>query len=246
MLSVFNHGYVRLVDYMGDDESIVRAARVSYDGDGRTGADKTADAKLIHYLYANKHSTPFESVVFTFEVKAPVFVIRQWHRHRTWTYNEISARYKELSGEFYLPTVDVIGQQSKNNKQVRELIESITDQETKEREEEIQWVQEHCQQSFKLYHKLLARGWARELARIVLPFATYTHMYATVDLHNLFHFLRLRLHPHAQYEIRKYAEAILNIVTELVPIAVDAFNNKVLDCHHENQTGRKSTSITHY
>ena len=226
-IQLFNHGYVRLVDHMGNDESIVRAARVSYDGDGRTGADKAADVKLIHYLYVNKHSTPFESIVFTFEVKAPVFVIRQWHRHRTWTYNEISARYKELSEEFYLPSVYDIGQQSKNNKQVRELIEIISDQETKKHEEEIQWVKEHCQHSFKLYHQLLERGWARELARIVLPFATYTHMYATVDLHNLFHFLRLRLHPHAQYEIRKYAEAILKIIQDIVPTAVDAFNNKV-------------------
>ena len=223
MLEVLDYGFVRLVGNMGDDLSIIRNARVSHDAAWRAGNDEGSDVRLLNYLYRNGHSTPFEASVFTFEVKAPIFVIRQWHRHRTWAYNEVSARYKELPEEYYIPTIGNIGYQSKNNKQMRNIIADITDEERKEREEEILWVQEHCLQAFMLYHKLLGREWPRELARTVLPLATYTHMFGTVNLNNLFKFLGERLHEHAQYEIRVYAQAMLDLIEPIVPVSVEAF-----------------------
>ena len=119
MINVLDHGHVRLVDSMGDDLSIVRNARVSYDAEWRAGEDKGGDERLINYLYKNHHNTPFESVTFTFDVKAPIFVLRQWHRHRTQSYNELSARYRELPAEFYVPELEQITTQSTDNKQMR-------------------------------------------------------------------------------------------------------------------------------
>src|SRR5687768_15107954 len=119
MISVLDHGFIRLVDSMGSDLSVVRSARVSYDAEWRTGEDEGKDAKLINYLMKNRHTSPFESVTFTFEVKAPIFVFRQWHRHRTWSFNEVSARYSELPEEFYVPAVEQITTQSTSNKQMR-------------------------------------------------------------------------------------------------------------------------------
>lgn len=220
-------GFVRLVDHMGGDLSVVRSARVSYNSDwrGEIPPDEiqSKDEKLINYLWENRHTSPFESVTFTFEIKAPIFVFRQHHRHRTWSYNEISARYTELDEGFYIPDINMIGTQSKSNKQMRDIIDEMTDDEIKHREEEIQWVQEHFQNSTTLYHKLMERGWPRELAREVIPVAAYSRMFASVDLHNLFHFLNLRLHEHSQYEIRVYAQAMLELITPIVPIAVQAF-----------------------
>lgn len=214
-IKVLNHGFIRLVDYMGNDLSIVRAARVSYDAAWRTGSDEGGDKKLINYLWKNKHTTPFEAVVFQFEVKAPIFVLRQWHRHRTWSYNELSARYRELPEEYYTPEPDKIGIQSKDNKQAR-VINGIN-------EIASELIKNHCANSFDAYKVLLQRGVPREIARTVLPLATYSHMFAKVDLHNLFHFLNLRMHNHAQYEIRVYAEAILELIKPIVPEAVSAF-----------------------
>ncbi|MGH2613540.1 MAG: FAD-dependent thymidylate synthase [Rhabdochlamydiaceae bacterium] len=222
-------GYVRLVESMGSDLAISRSARVSYNADWRAGVDTGSDAKLIRYLLKNNHTRPFESVSFTFEVKAPIFVYRQWHRHRTWSYNEMSARYTELDLGFYVPTVEIIGKQSLNNKQARDMISGLSDGETKAREEEIQWVQEHALQSHALYHKLLGRAWPRELARAVLPLSSYSKMFASVDLHNLFHFCKLRLHAHAQYEIRVYAEAVLKLIEPIVPVAAAAFREFQLE-----------------
>lgn len=222
-------GFVRLVDSMGDDLSVVRSARVSYNADWRTDkagdplAKTSADTKLINYLWKHKHTSPFESVTFTFEVKAPIFVLRQWHRHRTWSYNEVSGRYTELDEGWYIPDIDTIGKQSKSNKQMRDMIDSLTDEETKAREEEIQWVQEHAHESYRLYKRLIERNWARESARGVLPLATYSRMFATVNLHNLFHFIKLRSHEHAQYEIRVYSDAMLEILKFLVPVCTQAF-----------------------
>lgn len=122
-IKVLDHGYVRLVDHMGNDLSIVRSARVSYNADWRTGEDEGKDEKLIHYLVKNHHTSPLESVQFTFQVKAPIFVFRQWHRHRTQSYNEVSARYTELPEEFYIPAVEHIGEQSSSNKQMRNIVE---------------------------------------------------------------------------------------------------------------------------
>lgn len=217
MKQVLNHGLVRLVDHMGNDLSIVRAARVSYDADWRTGEDEGKDEKLIAYLMKNHHTSPFEAVTFTFEVKAPLFVFRQWHRHRTWSYNEVSARYSELPEEFYVPELSDITHQSESNKQMR----------TSQQHDNALLMQSYMRKSmmdaFALYKELLAQGCPRELARGVLPTSTYSRMFATVDLHNLFHFLRLRLHEHAQKEIRVYAEAMLELVEPVVPYAVAAF-----------------------
>jgi thymidylate synthase (FAD) len=221
-LTVLDHGHVRLVDHMGTDLAVARSARVSYDAEWRAGKDEAGDARLINYLIKNGHTSPFESVTFTFDIKAPIFVFRQWHRHRTWSYNEVSARYAELPEEFYVPALDKITTQSKDNKQMR----------TEEQNPESEWIQEYindkCKECFVEYRRLLELGCPRELARSVLPLATYSHMFATVNLHNLFHFLRLRLHPHAQYEIRVYAEALLLLIQPVVPVAVAAFRTHVL------------------
>jgi thymidylate synthase (FAD) len=216
-ISVLDYGFVRLVDHMGDDLSIVRSARVSYDAEWRTGEDHGKDAKLIHYLMRNKHTSPFEAVTFTFEVKAPIFVLRQWHRHRTWSYNEVSARYSELPAEFYIPQIQHITTQAADNKQMR------TDMVHQDAVEISQLLKFQNELSVKTYKELLKRDCPRELARTVLPVATYSHMFASCNLHNLFHFLRLRLHEHAQYEIRVYAQAMLHLIRPIVPVAVSAF-----------------------
>lgn len=216
-IAVLDHGYVRLVDQMGNDMSIVRAARVSYNAEPRNDG---SDEKLIHYLLRNRHTSPFESVSFTFEVKAPIFVLRQWHRHRTWSYNEVSARYAELPDECYVPAPEVIGAQSKDNKQVRDLGQPY---DAMHAATSAELIRRATQQAHNVYKHLLNRGVPRELARSVLPVATYSRMFGTVDLHNLFHFLRLRLHPHAQYEIRIYAQALLDLIRPVVPISVAAW-----------------------
>lgn len=213
-VDVLDHGYVRLVDSMGTDSSIVRAARVSYNAKPR---EDGSDEKLIAYLMRNRHTSPFESVQFTFEVQAPIFVLRQWHRHRTWSYNEVSARYSELPEVFFVPAVDSVTTQSLTNKQMRTTVIN----------EHAQYIQEQVTKSgeaaFAIYRDLIEKGCPRELARSVLPVGTYSRMFASVDLHNLFHFLGLRLHEHAQYEIRVYAEAMLQLIEPIVPLAVKYF-----------------------
>lgn len=216
-VKVLDHGHVRLVDSMGSDLSIVRSARVSYNAEWRTGEEDGKDAKLIHYLLKNRHTSPFESVSFTFDVKAPIFVFRQWHRHRTWSYNEVSARYTELPEEFYIPEAKDITTQSTSNKQMR------TTEEHPKGEWMCEVMREQNKAAFVTYKNLLAEGCPRELARSVLPVATYSHMFASVDLHNLFHFLKLRMHTHAQWEIRVYALAILELIRPVCPIAVAAW-----------------------
>lgn len=205
---------------MGDDLSVVRAARVSYDADWRTGEDAGKDEKLIAYLMKNRHTSPFEAVVFTFEVKAPIFVFRQWHRHRTWSYNEVSARYTELDEGFYAPNPDKIGRQSQSSKQARE----ITGNETREATVAAAVISHHCEEAFERYKTLIGMGIPRELARSVLPVAAYSRMFATVDLHNLMGFLRLRLNPHAQYEIKVYAQAMRELVGSVCPASMRAFD----------------------
>jgi thymidylate synthase (FAD) len=210
---------VRLVDHMGGDLSIVRAARVSYDAAWRAGENEGSDSKLIGYLWRNKHTTPFEAVEFQFEVKAPIFVFRQWHRHRTWSYNELSARYRELPEEFYVPDPAVIGVQSMSNKQMRE----VNGGSIREDEIKADVIRQSCAHSFAIYRDLISRGVPRELARSVLPVATYSHMFAKVDLLNLFRFLTLRCHEHAQYEIRRYANAMRDLARSVAPVAVAAW-----------------------
>lgn len=221
-IDVLDHGFVCLIDHMGSDLSIVRAARVSHDAAWRAGQDEGSDARLIHYLMRNRHTTPFESVVFQFEVKAPIFVFRQWHRHRMATINEVSGRYTELPEEFYVPAPEAIGKQSPSNKQARDIV-SLNANELGEAKVSVRAYRASCNEAFRRYHELIIDGWPRELARAVLPVATYSHMFWKSDLHNLFHFLGLRLHPHAQYEIRKYAEAMLNLIEPIVPVAVAAW-----------------------
>lgn len=224
IVNVLDHGYVRLVSHMGDDLSAVRAARASHDAVWRTGEDSGKDEKLINYLIKNRHTTPFEHVIFTFEVKAPIFVLRQWHRHRTWSFNEVSARYSELPEEFYVPDSGKIGTQDGSNHQSRNIDHIDTKKDTYEREIYLRNVMICSNKAaFCAYHNLLSKGVPRELARSVLPVATYSKMFATVDLHNLFHFLELRAHEHAQYEIRVYAESILHLIRPIVPVSVKAW-----------------------
>lgn len=219
-IDVLDYGYVRLVDVMGNDQSVVRAARVSYDAEPR---EDGSDDKLIHYLMRNRHTSPFEAVTLTFEIKAPIFVFRQWHRHRTWSYNEVSARYTALPEEYYVPHPTQIGEQAKHNKQMRTATGEVTDDSIRAAEH----IESVCQQAHDHYKALLEQGVPRELARGVLPLNTYSRMFATVNLHNLFHFLRLRLHEHAQYEIRVYADAMLQLIEILVPVSVAAFKESI-------------------
>ncbi len=218
---VLDHGECRLVDHMGNDLSVVRSARVSYDAEWRAGIEGLKDNKLIHYLMKNRHTSPFEAVTFTFQVKAPIFVFRQWHRHRTWSYNEVSARYAELPEEYYIPAIHKVGTQSKSNKQMRVLVEAAGV--TAADAAFIYELQKHSEVGFAHYRKHIEAGVPRELARLFLGLNTYSKMFATVNLHNLFHFLRLRLHEHAQYEIRVYAEAMLSLIKPIVPVSAAAF-----------------------
>lgn len=220
-VDVLDHGFVRLVDAMGNDLSVVRAARVSYDAAWRAGKDEGSDSRLINYLWKNRHTSPFESVEFQFEVKAPIFVVRQWHRHRTWTYNEVSARYTELPEEFYIPKIEHIGKQHTSNKQMRVLEEAAGVDEAGSKY--IADLQRHSEEGFRLYREHLGAGIPRELARLFLGLNTYTHFFAKTDLHNLFHFINLRLHAHAQMEIQVFAEAMLKLIQPIVPECVRAW-----------------------
>lgn len=222
LIKCLDHGFIRLVDHMGSDLSIARSARVSYDAAWRAGEDEGSDAKLINYLWNNRHTTPFEAVTFTFEVKAPIFVFRQWHRHRTWSYNELSARYKELPEEFYVPEPTIVGVQSQHSKQARNIVD-MDEFELEQRMRECALVRSHNEEAFSQYRKLIASGWPRELARSVLPVSTYSHMFATVNLLNLLKFLTLRCDSHAQYEIRVYADAMLELIEPHVPVSVKAW-----------------------
>lgn len=225
-IDVLDHGFVRLVDSMGSDLSIVRNARVSYDAEWRAGEDSGSDARLINYLYNNGHNTPFEAVTLTFDVKAPILVLRQWHRHRTQSFNELSARYRQLPEEFYVPDPRLLGVQSTDNKQMRIIGDELTKDQLAKAEYSCYTIRRTCQKAFEEYRGLIEGGVPRELARSVLPVATYSHMFATVNLHNLFRFLSERLHPHAQYEIRVYAEAMLELVRPIAPVAVAAFEER--------------------
>lgn len=215
-IKLLNHGYVRLIDSMGSDLSVVRSARVSYNAEARAGEDDGKDAKLLNYLVKNHHTSPLESCTMTFEVKAPIFVFRQWHRHRTWAFNEISARYRELPEEFYIPEISQITTQSASNKQMR------TDEIHQDAETIQLAILNSCADTFSLYKRLIARGAPRELARSILPMGTYSHMFGTVNLLNLMKFCKLRVHEHAQYEMRVYAQAMMTLAKKICPVTVGA------------------------
>lgn len=221
-IDVLDHGFVRLVESMGSDLSVSRAARVSYDAAWRAGEDEGSDRRLINRLWRDRHTSPFEAVEFQFEVFAPIFVFRQWHRHRTWSFNELSARYRELPEVFYIPDPEKVGVQSKANKQGR-TVDLGNDDQISDRSIEVLLMRKQCEAAFDLYRHLLENDWPRELARSVLPVNTYSHMFAKVDLRNLLHFLDLRLHSHAQYEIRVYAEAMATLARNVVPVCIEAW-----------------------
>ena len=215
---VLDHGFVRLIDYMGDDSAIVQAARVSY---GKGTKAVRQDRGLIRYLMRHAHTSPFEMCELKLHVKLPIFVARQWIRHRTANVNEISARYSVLDREFYLPQPEHLAVQSRDNKQGRG--STLTGEEA---QAVLALLKRDGQQGFDTYTALMEQhDLARELARINLNVATYTQWYWKVDLHNLLHFLRLRLHGHAQYEIRVYAEVIGQMVADWVPLTWEAFRD---------------------
>lgn len=221
---VLDQGFVRIIDYMGDDGAIVQAARVSY-GKGTKAARN--DAGLIRYLMRHRHSTPFEMCEIKFHMKMPIFVARQWIRHRTANVNEYSARYSVLDREFYVPEVENMAAQSTINNQGRGDVLG-----EKRAQEVLELLKTDASRSFDLYDSLLVddtdnepKGLARELARMALPLSTYTQWYWKIDLHNLLHFLALRADPHAQYEIRVYAELMLDMVRDWVPNACAAFED---------------------
>lgn len=230
VIKLLDLGYVKLVDKMGTDLSVVRNARQSFDAAWRAGLNIKSDAGLVRYLYSHMHSTPFESVEANFQVKAPIFVFRQWHRHRTQSYNEQSARYMELPEQFYTPKAELIGVQAKKNKQGREI--PIDPKLFEQRMKELEEYDAHCEAAFALYRKLLASEWPRELARGVLPLCTYSTMSAKANLWNWFRFMHLRSDAHAQYEIRVYSDAIHTLLQPIAPVCMAAFDRykfKVID-----------------
>lgn len=218
---VLDHGFVRVVDYMGDDAAIVQAARVSY-GAGTKHVQN--DEGLIRYLMRHWHSTPFEMCEVKLHVKLPVFVARQWIRHRTANVNEYSARYSILDREFYIPAPEQLAAQSTVNNQGRGAV-----LEGAEAARVLDLLKSDANRAYDHYEAMLSQdgqqGLARELARMNLPMNIYTQWYWKVDLHNLFHFLRLRADAHAQYEIRVYAEVIASCVRDWVPAAYAAFED---------------------
>ena len=244
---VLDHGFVRVIDYMGDDAAICQAARVSY---GKGTKSVSNDEGLIRYLMRHWHSTPFEMCEIKLHVKLPVFVARQWIRHRTANVNEYSARYSILDREFYIPEPQHIAAQSTVNNQGRG--EALTGDEAAR---VLEYLKADAARCYDHYEAMISQegqaGLARELARMNLPANIYTQWYWKVDLHNLFHFLRLRADQHAQYEIRVYAQKICEIVADWVPFAYAAFEDyrvggetlsaRALDCVRRMLKGEEVT-----
>ena len=224
---ILDHGFVRVIDYMGNDSSIVQAARVSY---GKGTKKLNQDKSLINYLISHRHSTPFEMNEIKFHIKLPIFVARQWIRHRTANVNEYSARYSILDKEFYIPKNENLKPQSQYNNQGRS--GELSSDEVKSYSKIIK---DNSRIGFENYSKLLnqddsgkmiddsKKGLARELSRMTLPLNSYTQWYWKIDLHNFMHFLSLRFDPHAQYEIKVYAEVMMEILKKWVPLTYEAF-----------------------
>jgi thymidylate synthase (FAD) len=218
---VLDKGFVRLVDYLGGDARIVQAARVSYGAGTKSFRE---DAALIDHLLRNEHTSPFEQVVLTFHVKLPIFVARQWIRHRTARINEISGRYSVMKDEFYLPKPEDVALQSEDDKQGR----ASGPAPAGTAKSAIARLESGQRAAYADYSTLVESGLARELARIDLPLSLYTEWYWQIDLHNLFRFLSLRLDPHAQLEIREYARVMLDITRLVAPAACASFENHAL------------------
>ena len=226
-MPILDHGFIRVIDYMGDDSSIVQAARVSY---GKGTKKVSTDSGLIKYLMRHWNSTPFEMCEIKYHVKLPIFIARQWIRHRTANVNEYSARYSILDKEFYLPAHEHLAAQSQNNRQGRgDIIDGD------QAKQVLDLLKNDAERTYKNYEEMLnqrfdgttidenKKGLARELARMNLTLNTYTQWYWKTDLLNLMNFLRLRADSHAQYEIRAYADAMLDTVKKWVPITYEAF-----------------------
>lgn len=221
MVKVLDRGSVELINFMGGDLAVVAAARVSNGALYETASKgEEGDKKLIRFLMKHGHTSPFEHSLFTFYIKTPMFVRTEWHRHRTWSYNEVSGRYTEFEPEYYIP--DRIRTQDSKNKQKSVFMEESHNSRelTFQMREQIKI---HSEESFRVYNHLLSLGVARELARLVLPVNFYTSFYGTVDAHNLMHFLRLRTHDNAQYEIQEYARALQGVFRQKMPLTADAF-----------------------
>jgi thymidylate synthase (FAD) len=243
-LKVLDHGFVRVIDYMGDDNAIVQAARVSY---GRGTKKISEDKGLINYLMRHWHTTPFEMCELKLHVKLPIFIARQWIRHRTANVNEYSARYSILDKEFYIPAPENLAAQSQSNRQGRgDVLEGA------EAARVLEILKRDSETCYQHYMEMLnlnddtgealdpnKQGLTRELARMNIPVNFYTQWYWKIDLNNLFHFLRLRADPHAQYEIREYANAILEIVKRWVPSAYEAFLSYRMNSVSISETGLK-------
>jgi thymidylate synthase (FAD) len=226
---VLDHGFVRVVDYMGDDSAIVQAARVSY---GKGTRKTREDRGLIRYLLRHRHTTPFEMCEIKLHVKLPIFVARQWIRHRTANVNEYSARYSLLDREFYIPALEQMAAQAADNRQGRG--EALPPEQARLFQA---MLRDDAMAAYTHYEQMVGGdggedGLTRELARIGLPVSYYTQWYWKIDLHNLMHFLALRIDPHAQHEIRVYGEAIAAIVDKWVPLAWEAFRDYRLEGAH--------------
>lgn len=214
MLFPVHNGFVRLVDTMGDDMAVVKAARVSY---GNETKGEKADQKLIHYLMKHNHGTPFEHIVFTFHIKCPIFVARQWFRHRIGSFNEISGRYTELETGFFVPT---LLRQNKTSNHQASIDGDFTEDEVASMMTEYNYALDIVEST---YHSLLEKGVAREQARAILPLGTYTEFYWTVNARSLFNFVKLRTDESAQEEMRDYAQVVKQVCYEIAPWTFEAF-----------------------
>lgn len=238
-IKCLDHGHVRIVDVMPRlvpveqktaDFAIVQAARVSY-GDGTKSINE--DRGLIRYLMRHVHTTPFEMIEFKFHCKMPVFIARQWIRHRTANVNEYSGRYSVMKDEFYFPDIDNIREQSSLNKQGGD-----NQMQSNKSQEILNNIEQICKLSYEKYENALNSGLSREQARMILPLNLYTEWYWKIDLHNLFHFLSLRCDSHAQWEIRVFAEAMLNLIKPIVPLSVEAWED-----YHDHRGAKKLTRL---
>jgi len=241
-IKILDKGIVKLIDHMGSDASICSAARISYSAN--KSKPTSSDRDLIRFLMRHHHSTPFEQATVHFYIKAPIFVLRQWHRSRTQSFNEISLRYSESSNEFYVPSPDKVTKQNPTNKQggTDEVLpfkfwgeggyhENILGKEDNpivltNWPDALEEEQEQCADNYDYY---ISTGMRRELARQNLPVSLYSEMVVTVNLRNLYHFINLRISEGAQYEIREYAKALLQIVKELFPLSTEAFEDYALN-----------------
>ena len=213
-IPILDHGYIALLDHMGTDIDIVNAARISFDKASQLFDDD--DRKLLNYLYFHNHTSPFEMVEFKFVVKCPLFVARQWMRHRTWSYNEVSRRYTDEDFSFYDPQMNWIRKQAKSNRQASEESGDFSILEQLD-------FMGATDSGIIRYNSLIDAGVCREQARMVLPQSMYTKFIAKVDLSNLLHFIELRMEPNAQWEIQQYSEAIIEMIRNIVPETMDIF-----------------------